>query len=369
FPNKIVAQVACDVLQLLVSYWEKLQMYETALPRKMAEILVATIAFLLPSAEYSSVETDKKFIVSLLLCLLDWCMALPLSALLHPVSTVVLEELHPPRAPLLDYIYRVLHCCVCGSSTYTQQSHYTLTLADLSSTDYDPFLPLANVRNSEPVQYHSSADLGNLLTVEEEKKRRSVELIPLTARMVMAHLVNHLGHYPLSGGPAVLHSLVSENHDNAHVEGTELSSEVFRSPNLQLFVFNDSTLISYLQTPAEGPDGGTSGASLSDVDLSTHCGFMGGLQRNGSTGQTAPYYATSTVEVIFHVSTRMPSDSDDSLTKKLRHLGNDEVHIVWSEHSRDYRRGIIPTAFGDVSIIIYPMKNHMFFITITKKPE
>lgn len=56
---------------------------------------------------------------------------------------------------------------------------------------------------------------------------------------------------------------------------------------------------------------------LDQVDLSTHCGFMGGLQRNGSTGQTAPYYATSTVEVIFHVSTRMPSDSDDSLTKKV----------------------------------------------------
>lgn len=33
-----MAQVACDVLQLLVSYWEKLQMYETALPRKMAEV-------------------------------------------------------------------------------------------------------------------------------------------------------------------------------------------------------------------------------------------------------------------------------------------------------------------------------------------
>ncbi|XP_030888618.1 ral GTPase-activating protein subunit alpha-2 [Leptonychotes weddellii] len=167
FSNKIVAQVACDVLQLLVSYWEKLQMFETSLPRKIAEILVATIAFLLPSAEYSSVETDKKFIVSLLLCLLDWCMALPVSTLLRPVSTAALEGQHSSRAPLLDYIYRVLHCCVCGSSTYTQQSHYTLTLADLSSPDYDPFLPLANVKNSEPVQYHSSADLGNLLTVEE----------------------------------------------------------------------------------------------------------------------------------------------------------------------------------------------------------
>uniref|UniRef100_A0A673TRL6 Ral GTPase activating protein catalytic alpha subunit 2 n=1 Tax=Suricata suricatta TaxID=37032 RepID=A0A673TRL6_SURSU len=547
FPNKVVAQVACDVLQLLVSYWEKLQMFETSLPQKIAEILVATIAFLLPSAEYSSVETDKKFIVSLLLCLLDWCMALPVNTLLHPVSTVALEEQHPSRAPLLDYIYRVLHCCVCGSSTYTQQSHYTLTLADLSSPDYDPFLPLANVKSSEPVQCHSSADLGNLLTVEEERKRRNLELIPLTARMVMAHLVNHLGHFPLRGGPAVLHSLVSENHDNAHAEAPELSSEVFRSPNLQLFVLNDSTLISYLQTPAEEPASGSPGGTLSDVrvivrdisgkyswdgkvlygplegslapssrnpaflisgwhpqalgaqkeffqteegedvldkllenightspecllpsqlnlnepsppprgmtrdqekeitevilrqsaqeddyiqrcnsdsamkvtsqeqpspveprgpfyfcrlllddlgmnswdrrknfhllkknskllrelknldsrqcrethkiavfyiaegqedkcsilsnergsqayedfvaglgwevDLSTHCGFMGGLQRNGSTGQTAPYYATSTVEVIFHVSTRMPSDSDDSLTKKVPFFG------------------------------------------------
>lgn len=595
FPNKVVARVACDVLQLLVSYWEKLQIFEPSLPRKIAEILVATIAFLLPSAEYSSVETDKKLIVSLLLCLLDWCMALPLSALLHPVATAALEEQASSRAPLLDYVYRVLHCCVCGSSTYTQQSHYTLTLADLSSTDYDPFLPLANVKSSEPAQHHSSAELGNLLTVEEERRRRSLELIPLTARMVMAHLVNHLGHFPLCGGPAALHSLVSENHDNAHADAAELSPEVFRSPNLQLFVFNDSTLISCLQTPAQGPADGSPAGALSDVrvivrdisgkyswdgkvlygplagcpapqgrcpsslvsgwprppsgpqkdlsqtdegedvldkllenightspecllpsqlnlnepspppcgmsrdqekeiiqailrqsaqedayvqrchsdpslrvasqeqpfpveprgafyfcrlllddlgmnswdrrknfhllkknskllrelkhldsrqcrethkiavfyiaegqedkcsilsnergsqayedfvaglgwevDLSTHCGFMGGLQRNGTTGQTAPYYATSTVEVIFHVSTRMPSDSDDSLTKKLRHLGNDEVHIVWSEHSRDYRRGIIPTAFGDVSIIIYPMKNHMFFIAITKKPE
>lgn len=57
---------------------------------------------------------------------------------------------------------------------------------------------------------------------------------------------------------------------------------------------------------------------IPQVDLATHCGFMGGLQRNGSTGLTAPYYATSTVEAIFHVSTRMPSDSDDCLTKKVK---------------------------------------------------
>ncbi|XP_075059932.1 ral GTPase-activating protein subunit alpha-2 isoform X2 [Mixophyes fleayi] len=594
FSNKTVAQVACDILQLLVSYWRELQNPELPLSRKITEILVATISFLLPSAENSSVEIDKKFIVSLLLCLLDWCMALPLQTLLEPISTSPLEEPHLPKPSLLDYIYRVLHCCVCGSNTYTQQSQYILSLADLSSMDYDPFLPLGNVKNSEPLPVFSTSDFSNLLTVAEGKKRRNLELIPLTARMVMSQLVNHLGHYPLSGGPAILHSLISENHDNPYVEASELSNDVFRSPNLQLFVFNDSALISYLQIPPENSlgrdptgvpgdvriivrdisgkyswDGGimygpleyptmstkerrlqtmhqdcdgpnvaqpdlidvdevdaldtlleklgsinpeclqhpelklnepalppvgmsqdqeeqiiesitrqraneaehiqrcncdpsikvscqeepgtaepqapfyfcrlllndlgmnswerrknfhllkknpkllrelknldsrqcrethkiavfyiaegqedkcsilsNSGGSKVyedfvaglgwEVDLSTHCGFMGGLQRNGSTGQTAPYYATSTVEVIFHVSTRMLSDSDDSLTKKLRHLGNDEVHIVWSEHTRNYRRGIIPTDFGDVLIIIYPMKNRMFFIEIMKKTE
>ncbi|XP_015252218.1 PREDICTED: ral GTPase-activating protein subunit alpha-2 isoform X5 [Cyprinodon variegatus] len=613
FGNKTVAQVACDVFQLLISHWEHLQRLDPALPKEIIEIFVATIAFLLPSAEHSTVEAEKKLIVSLLLCLLDWCMAVPLSLLLEPITMSSLEPHSPSKAPLLDYIYRVLHCCVSGSNLHTQQSHYLLSLSDLSS-DYD--LMLGQVKSVEPTPSQTTtADFGNLLTVAEEKRRRNMELIPLTARVVMTHLVNHLGHHPLSGGPALLHSLVSENHDNPYVESSELSSEVFKSPNLQLFVFNDSTLVSYLQIPAEIPTAGqpphpssqvriivrdisgkyswdgtilycttqedsvnvgvfhpvdppisktpsahsrsqpasplkghfktpcSASESLSsfceedevdvldklleelshsspeclpqpqlrlnqpapsphgmnleqenaileailhqtqqeeeqvkkwdadlsfraacqrepshqepkspfyfcrlllndlgmnswdrrksfhllkknskllrelknldsrqcrethkiavfyigegqedkcsilsnsagsqayedfvsglgwEVDLATHCGFMGGLQRNGSTGLTAPYYATSTVEVIFHVSTRMPSDSDDSLTKKLRHLGNDEVHIVWSEHTRDYRRGIIPTDFGDVLIIIYPMKNHMYFIQIMKKPQ
>uniref|UniRef100_A0A8C6TN36 Ral GTPase activating protein, alpha subunit 2 (catalytic) n=1 Tax=Neogobius melanostomus TaxID=47308 RepID=A0A8C6TN36_9GOBI len=518
-------------------------------------------------------------LVSLLLCLLDWCMAVPLSLLLEPITTPTLEECDAHKAPLLDYIYRV-------------GDHMN-----------------SNPKCPERVRSLFVCLLINLLIysfILTEKRRRNMEVVPLTARMVMTHLVNHLGHHPLSGGPALLHSLVSENNDNPYVESSELSSEVFKSPNLQLFVFNDSTLVSYLQIPADehavgqpphsssqvrvivrdisgkyswdgsvlyctnhedshdidnmniplsptatstqSKDDSTywaqglyrkqhslsncsedeeldildklleelgytspecltqpqiklnqpapspcgmnleqEGAILEailrqtqqeeeqvrkwdtdvsfraacqrepshlepkapfyfcrlllndlgmnswdhrksfhllkknskllrelknldsrqcrethkiavfyigegqedkcsilsnctgsqeyegfvsglgwEVELASHCGFMGGLQRNGSTGLTAPYYATSAVEAIFHVSTRMPSNSDDCLTKKLRHLGNDEVHIVWSEHSRDYRRGIIPTDFGDVLIIIYPMKNHMYFIQIMK---
>ncbi|MGH0151555.1 UNVERIFIED_CONTAM: hypothetical protein FKN15_023252 [Acipenser sinensis] len=504
FGNKVVAHVACDIFHLLVCHWQNLQKYDASLPKKITEIFVATIAFLLPSAEHSTMEVDKKLMVSLLLCLLDWCMAIPLKTLLEPITMPVLEDPYSQKAPLLDYIYRVLHCCVHGSNIYTQQSHYLLSLADLSATDYDPFLPVGNVRNSEPPQSHTSVDFGNLLTVAEvdivaylqipaEKTgageppgaaadvriivrdisgkyswdggvlygpldgqssssckdqhikvpwgcaRPGQKVHPMSwdsegnseeGQDVLDNLLENLGSSspeclsqqqgklndpappPLGMSHEQEHTIMEailrqSSQEEAHVKrwhsdiSMKVGSQKEPAPQESKAPFyfcrlllNDLGMNSWDRSRethkiavfyiGDGQEdkcsilsntGGTqayedfvSGLGW-EVDLSTHCGFMGGLQRNGSTGQTAPYYATSTVEVIFHVSTRMPSDPDDSLTRKLRHLGNDEVHIVWSEHTRDYRRGIIPTDFGDVLIIIYPMKNHMFFIQIMKKPQ
>ncbi|KAI4490336.1 hypothetical protein M0802_010713 [Mischocyttarus mexicanus] len=106
-----------------------------------------------------------------------------------------------------------------------------------------------------------------------------------------------------------------------------------------------------------------------EVELESHTGFFGGLVPGKASGVTAPYFATSFTEVLFHVATRMPSDSTESLLQKTRHLGNDEVHIVWSEHWRDYRRDIIPTEFCDVLIVIYPLHNKLYRIQISRKPE
>ncbi|XP_011301901.1 probable Rho GTPase-activating protein CG5521 isoform X2 [Fopius arisanus] len=106
-----------------------------------------------------------------------------------------------------------------------------------------------------------------------------------------------------------------------------------------------------------------------EVELESHTGFMGGLVPGKASGTTAPYFATSFVEILFHVATRMPSDSPESLLQKTRHLGNDEVHVVWSEHWRDYRRDIIPTEFCDVLIVIYPLPNKLYRVQIARKQE
>lgn len=105
-----------------------------------------------------------------------------------------------------------------------------------------------------------------------------------------------------------------------------------------------------------------------EVELETHNGFLGGLPRQGC-GSTAPYYATPFLEIIYHVATRMPCDTPEAILTKTRHLGNDEVHIVWSEHYRDYRRDVLPTEFCDVLIIIYPLKSGLFRVTVNRKPD
>ncbi|XP_028252300.1 ral GTPase-activating protein subunit alpha-1 isoform X4 [Parambassis ranga] len=710
YPNKSVALVASDILHLLISYVDHLQKFPPDTPKKIVEILIATITFLLPTTESSPHELDKRLVVSLLLCLLDWVMALPPNVLLQPVQTRSPPERDQSPKTLLSCIYKVLHGCVYGAQSFSSPKYYPLQLSDLLSPDYDPFLPLESLREPEPLHSPDSERSSKLQPVTEVRSRIQQGLVSIAARTVITHLVNHLGHYPMSGGPATLSSQVCENQDNPFCESADLGPELFHSPNLQFLVLNGSTLLSVLQIRSEsGVPGGGMTAGLSsapacvrviirdvagkhswdsavlygpppcspnspahtllthtqsphsanlhlrtppgglpkkmgvnreeseedgqeergaeevergmegdrqeflsegeeegeerkaseekeedgrgdggeveeeeqeeknelqmdgeeeqvksgleqllapplakrvcreavpawdslregddaldemlqylgysspeclqragmplnipapppacvsekqendvinailkqsaaerefviyrgeelnmravqqtepdtqtpqsafyycrllinilglnswekrsnfhllrknekllrelknldsrqcrethkiavfyvaegqedkhsiltntagsqayedfvsglgwEVDLTTHCGFMGGLQRNRSTGLTTPYYATSTTEVIYHVSTRMPHDQDHNLTKKLRHLGNDEVHIVWSEHSRDYRRGIIPTEFGDVLIIIYPMKNHMYSIHILKKPE
>ncbi|XP_029569002.1 ral GTPase-activating protein subunit alpha-1 isoform X6 [Salmo trutta] len=667
FPNKTVALVASDILHLLINYVDDLQKFPLDTPKKIVEILIATITHLLPTTESSPHELDKRLVVSLLLCLLDWVMALPPKTLLQPVQTLSPDKEKPDKS-VLNCIYKVLHGCVYGAQNFNSPRYFPMNLSDLTSPDYDPFLLLESLKEPEPLHSPDSERSSKLQPVTEVRSRIQHGLISIAARTVITHLVNHLGHYPMSGGPATLTSQVCENMDNPYSDSPDLAPELFDGPNLQFFVLNGTTLLSCLQVRAEDgvPGGGMSagltttsacvrvivrdisgkhswdsavlygpphcgvpnqplhlysntptermttegekeknwvgdpiekekeerkeGAALEEeevvvlgeeeqgeaveeegeeeeeevegvlelmapqakrvcreavpswnslreedvldemlqylgysspeclqraggllnipapppvcvsekqendvinailkqcaeerdfavhrgnglnmraveqgepgpqrpqsafyycrlllnilgmnswekrsnfhllkknekllrelknldsrqcrethkiavfyvaegqedkhsilcntrgsqayedfvsglgweVNLTSHCGFMGGLQRNKSTGLTTPYFATSTVEVMFHVSTRMPPDSDDSLNKKLRHLGNDEVHIVWSEHSRDYRRGIIPTEFGDVLIIIYPMKNHMYSIQILKKPE
>ncbi|KAJ3147009.1 Ral GTPase-activating protein subunit alpha-1 [Geranomyces michiganensis] len=107
-----------------------------------------------------------------------------------------------------------------------------------------------------------------------------------------------------------------------------------------------------------------------EVDLATHPGFLGGLEKSRANGTSATYYCTSTFEMLFHDVTKMPVDPlDEKQLKKKRHIGNDQVHIVWNEHHRSYRPGTIGGDFGNAQLIVTPLPDGLYSITVLRDPK
>ncbi|KFM77896.1 Ral GTPase-activating protein subunit alpha-2, partial [Stegodyphus mimosarum] len=620
FNCKAVARVASDMLLLLCDHAEELQKNYADLIRNVIEVLASTLENLLPNTDVILTESDKKLILSLIHCIGEWCFITKIGS---PMSS------DQDWVPLLS-VFKVLNAAASGKKTDAPQS--TQSLTELSTPDVDPNVQIENFeegttptpsvppRTLQSPEKARSADSSFFRTLQQHDNNA---VIRLAAKSLMHHLINHLGHFPMGIGASRLTSLVNEHDDVPTLTGDELSAEVFHAPNIQFFVLNNSSIISFVEIPVLDMPGGGATAGLTtskskvriiirdlggkfswdgtilygppdfylsssdidsfsvassltvpqgslstsslnisglssslsshalrhrpkdelptaensaddldnlddllqyightspecvcvpgqalnaapklpneegreremeimnlilnqrnqeqaqfekysinscmsakgihppppcevislfqhcrlllnqlgftswekrshfdllkkneqllrelrnldkqvcrdthkiaviyvapgqedkntilsnpggsqefeefvaglgwEVDLENHAGFLGGLQRNKSTGETAPYYATPFTEVIFHVSTRMSTIEADAIHKKVRHLGNDEVHIVWSEHTRDYRKEIIATEFCDVLIVIYPVGGRLYRIHISRK--
>ncbi|PVU90926.1 hypothetical protein BB559_004374 [Furculomyces boomerangus] len=96
------------------------------------------------------------------------------------------------------------------------------------------------------------------------------------------------------------------------------------------------------------------------VDLENFSGYTGKLHSDGTDGKVAPYFATDYLELIFHDSTEMPTDTKDTKQlKKKRHIGNDFVHIIWNENFCEYRPETITGDFGNAQIHIRPLPSNI----------
>eukprot|EP00300_Choanocystis_sp_HF-7_P003226 c12452_g1_i1.p1 GENE.c12452_g1_i1~~c12452_g1_i1.p1 ORF type:complete len:289 (+),score=75.65 c12452_g1_i1:166-1032(+) len=105
------------------------------------------------------------------------------------------------------------------------------------------------------------------------------------------------------------------------------------------------------------------------VPLDTHQGFNGKLDTHLTTGTHAPYFADANREVVFHVPTQMPTaPNDPQQIHKKRHIGNDQVQVIYCEHTRDFRAETISSQFNDAHIVLYPLAHSRFRVqTLTKK--
>ncbi|KAL7677922.1 hypothetical protein ACOME3_004152 [Neoechinorhynchus agilis] len=95
------------------------------------------------------------------------------------------------------------------------------------------------------------------------------------------------------------------------------------------------------------------------ISLNDHVQFSGGLLKDGTISESV-YWSDDLTEVMFHVATLMPSQNEEDFIRKIRFIGNDDVHIVWCDgldcERPSYHRSVISTNFADCVFAIYTLK-------------
>lgn len=100
------------------------------------------------------------------------------------------------------------------------------------------------------------------------------------------------------------------------------------------------------------------------VDLATHVQYDGGLTYPQS-GKTSIYYSDFSNELMFHVSPLMLNDeSNEQQIGKKRYIGNDHIHIIWSDNISNYDISTITSSFNQEHIVIYPIDYCLFRVDI-----
>ncbi|GIY27861.1 hypothetical protein CEXT_291452 [Caerostris extrusa] len=214
FNCKAVARVASDMLLLLCDHAEELRKNHSD---SLEQFLASTLENLLPNSDAAIAEEDKKV-----------------------GSPSVSEQ---DFVPLLS-VFKVLNAAASGRKLDAPQG--TQSLTELSTPDVRPQC----TGGKFPGGYHPNPICASKITPE------------LAAKSLMYHLINHLGHFPMGVGPSRMTSLVNEHDDVPNLTGDELSAEVFHAPNVQFFVLNSNSIVSFVEIPALDMPGGGATAGL-----------------------------------------------------------------------------------------------------------
>jgi len=102
------------------------------------------------------------------------------------------------------------------------------------------------------------------------------------------------------------------------------------------------------------------------VDLKTHAYYDGKL--DSEVSPKSVFYSDFQTELMFHVSPMMKTlINDDQQLLKKRHIGNDNIHIVWCENRCGYDKETITSQFNDAHIVIIPDREDLYRVLVHKK--
>ena len=216
---------------------------------RSVEVLSRSLSALLPKPESSNdiSKEDRRLLLSLLSCLGEWCMKLPLEAL------VTVQE---DGKSLLNHVFEALLTGVRTSPSNLSSTVSSPVGVGGYMDGFDPDIHVDNLKgeiwNASPIKAKSrsaSRELLENVSVPLLADEGPGGVVQLAARTLLSHLVNHLNHFPQAVGASSLSSQVAEHDDVPSLVSEELNLETFQSPNIQLFVLNNTTLLSLVEIP------------------------------------------------------------------------------------------------------------------------
>lgn len=97
-----------------------------------------------------------------------------------------------------------------------------------------------------------------------------------------------------------------------------------------------------------------------------------GLDRTNNTdGEYAFCWRDRVTEIVFHVTTQMPTnlDHDPQCIGKKRHIGNDFVNIIFNNSGLPFKFDTFPSEFNYVNVVITPESRASFVATRLRSQE
>lgn len=246
FRHRVIARVACETLRLCAEKGAELARIEK-LPVLIIEALCYSIEIQnIPNPK----ESDKNVLTSLLLCLGELCMAMPIE--------VLTESTGDDQEIILHLVFKVLH----RISTLNYNDRIRMYTID---DDFDMAIAVDNVREQSG---HQEPSYQTQETIQQCQMS-----IQLCAKTVAMHLVTNISHFPLGIGASRLSSMVDENDDLQQTVGSGgsnhltressvdlYSSQVLPAPNLQLLMLSSQLVATFIELPAlKLPSGSTGG--------------------------------------------------------------------------------------------------------------
>lgn len=250
FKHRVIARVAAEALRLIADKGRQLSEIERLPQLVIRSICIALEIQNIPHPK----EADKNVLTSLLLCLGEFSMSIPITLLMQILNSDSNEN-------LVLIMLRILHQIGTG----TDSDRIKLFTPD---EDFDMTILVDDIRTTASTE-------ASFQTAETTQN--CINAIRLCAKTVLMHLVTNLGHFPMGIGASRLSSNVDEHDDisllqphdstiSSTRDSVDFASQTLNAANLQMFLLNPGLVSSFIELPALKLPGGGITAGLVTAD-------------------------------------------------------------------------------------------------------